>query len=118
MTERWRIADLVKHDKLINEGKTLAELILEIEDEVLANAGVDVFEEVFKLIYTKLYDESESGKDKTRVLEFRNYGDSDDGLKETIQDLFNEAKDEWSGIFEKDSKIKLTPSHLERVGKL
>ncbi|MBR1730676.1 MAG: N-6 DNA methylase [Selenomonadaceae bacterium] len=112
LTERWTIADLVKHDKLINEGKTLAELILEMEDEVLANAGVDVFEEVFKLIYTKLYDESESGKDKTRVLEFRNYGDSDDGLKETIQDLFNEAKDEWSGIFEKDSKIKLTPSHL------
>ena len=28
-----------------------------MEDEVLANAGVDVFEEVFKLIFTKLYDE-------------------------------------------------------------
>ena len=28
-----------------------------MEDEVLANAGVDVFEEVFKLVFTKLYDE-------------------------------------------------------------
>ena len=28
-----------------------------MENEVLANAGVDVFEEVFKLIFTKLYDE-------------------------------------------------------------
>gem|GEM_PF-3283418 len=35
-----------------------------MEDEVLANAGVDVFEEVFKLIFTKLYDEHQSKTDK------------------------------------------------------
>jgi len=28
-----------------------------MEDEVLANAGVDVFEECFKLIFIKLFDE-------------------------------------------------------------
>ena len=38
-----------------------------MEDEVLANAGVDVFEEVFKLIFTKLYDELQSKKDKMRI---------------------------------------------------
>ena len=36
-----------------------------MEDEVLANAGVDVFEEVFKLIFAKLYDEYQSKDDKT-----------------------------------------------------
>ena len=60
LTERWTIDDLVKKDKLVNERKSLKGLIEEMEDEVLANAGVDVFEEVFKLIYTKLYDEMES----------------------------------------------------------
>jgi len=35
-----------------------------LEDDVLANAGVDVFEEVFKLIFTKLYDEHQSKTDK------------------------------------------------------
>ncbi len=35
-----------------------------MEDEVLANAGVDVFEEVFKLIFTKLYDEHKSQEDR------------------------------------------------------
>ena len=35
-----------------------------MEDEVLANAGVDVFEEVFKRIFTKLYDEYLSRGDK------------------------------------------------------
>ena len=33
----------------------------------LISAGVDVFEEVFKLIFTKLYDELQSKKDKMRL---------------------------------------------------
>ena len=70
-----------------------------MEDEVLANAGVDVFEEVFKLIFTKLYDEMESGRKKDRHLEFRNYGDTETELKEKLQNLFNEAKAKWSGVF-------------------
>jgi type I restriction enzyme M protein len=37
--------------------RSLRELIEDLEDEVLANACVDVFEELFKLIFTKLYDE-------------------------------------------------------------
>ena len=43
LSERWTIDDLVKKDKLANEKKSLKDLILEMEDEVLANAGVDVF---------------------------------------------------------------------------
>ena len=41
-----------------------------MEDEVLANAGVDVFEEVFKLVFTKLYDEMKSQKDKIVINHF------------------------------------------------
>jgi len=61
LSERWTIDDLIKKDKLVNEKKSLKDLILEMEDEVLANAGVDVFEELFKLIFSKLFDEMESG---------------------------------------------------------
>lgn len=112
LTERWTIADLVSKDKLISEKKSLKGLIEEMEDEVLANAGVDVFEEVFKLIFTKLYDELSSTRDKTRKLEFRNYGDTDDDLKVNIQELFDEAKKMWPGVFSDDEKITLTASHL------
>ncbi|MGJ0847762.1 N-6 DNA methylase [Tissierella praeacuta] len=112
LTERWTIADLVAKDKLLTEKKSLKDLILEMEDEVLANAGVDVFEEVFKLIFTKLYDEMESGRDKTRTLIFRNYGDTESELKMKIQGLFDEAKHKWEGVFSDDSKINLTASHL------
>ncbi|MHB1334800.1 MAG: N-6 DNA methylase [Candidatus Humimicrobiaceae bacterium] len=67
LKERFTLKDLIIKDKIPNEGKSLKAIIQEMEDEVLANAGVDVFEEVFKLIFTKLYDERQSKKDKMRV---------------------------------------------------
>ena len=112
LSERWKIDDLIKKDKLVNERKSLKDLILEMEDEVLANAGVDVFEELFKLIFTKLYDEMESGRNHQRNLEFRNYGDTETELKDKIQNLFDNAKTKWDGVFNDDAKILLTPSHL------
>ncbi len=112
LSERWTIENLIEKDKLRTERKSLKDLVLEMEDEVLANAGVDVFEELFKLIFTKLYDEMEAGRNKTRHLEFRNYGDTESELKEKIQKLFNQAKIKWEGVFSEDSRIELTASHL------
>lgn len=112
LSERWTIDDLISKDKLITEKKSLKDLILEMEDEVLANAGVDVFEEVFKLIFTKLYDEMESGRNETRHLEFRNYGDTETELKDKIQKLFDKAKNKWDGVFSEEAKILLSSSHL------
>ncbi len=53
ISERFTIDDLIANDKLTTEKKSLKDIVLEMEDEVLANAGVDVFEEVFKLIFHK-----------------------------------------------------------------
>lgn len=143
--QRFTLKDLFIKDKIPNEGKSLKQIILELENDVLANAGVDVFEEVFKLIFTKLYDEIKSKNDKIiikyhleqnlsneekgdfekvkyvlndlndsnfRIMEFRNTGQSDSELKRKIQNLFNEAKDKWHGVFPTDSKIDLSASHL------
>ena len=91
---------------------SLRQLIEGMEDEVLANAGVDVFEEVFKLIFTKLYDELSCHRGKSKYLRFRNIN-SPAQLKQQIQVLFDEAKQQWEGVFSTDEKIKLTPDHLE-----
>ncbi|WP_245537329.1 type I restriction enzyme HsdR N-terminal domain-containing protein [Thiocystis violascens] len=112
LSERWTIDDLIKLDKLVNERKSLKDLILEMEDEVLANAGVDVFEELFKLIFTKLYDEWEGGRDRKRHLVFKNYGDTETELKAKIQDLFDKARTKWEGVFSEGARLDLTPSHL------
>ena len=43
LNEKLTLEDLIKKDKLVNERKSLKTLIFEMEHEVLANAGVDVF---------------------------------------------------------------------------
>lgn len=65
LKERFTWRDLIVEDALLNKKMTLKAKIEDMENEVLANAGVDVFEEVFKLIFTKLYDEMKSSKDKS-----------------------------------------------------
>ena len=115
LNECVTLEDLIARDKLVQERKSLKTLIEEMEDEVLANAGVDVFEELFKLIFTKLYDEWYSGQGKrrfNRCLEFRNTGQTEAELKTKIQDLFDKAKQKWEGVFGEGAKISLTPSHL------
>lgn len=108
----FTMGDLIKCDKLTQTGKSLKDLITEMEDEVLANAGVDVFEEVFKLIFAKLFDEQIGATDPNHNLEFRNSGQSDIQLKEKIEKLFKKACEKWEGVFPADAKINLTPPHL------
>ena len=155
LNERFTLKNLILKDKLAAERKSLKDIILELEDEVLANAGVDVFEEVFKLIFTKLYDEFKSQDDKMfihrllqqrintaiqetdrayevenpdyeilkksveaipnddfRPMEFRNTGQTDTELKTKIQRLFDDAKDQWKGVFSEYSTFELSESHL------
>jgi len=112
LNEPFTFEDLIKTDILILQKRSLKEIVKEMEDEVLANAGVDVFEEVFKLVFIKLYDELEGARDRARNLEFKNYGESDSELKAKIEKLFDKAKGKWEGVFNEDEKIKLSPSHL------
>jgi type I restriction enzyme M protein len=112
----WTIQTLIdKEDEREREGskaRSLRELIVDMENEVLANAGVDVFEEVFKLIFTKLYDEMATHRRKHPYLRFRNTNTASQ-LKRSIQELFDEAKREWPGVFLDDERIRLSPDHLQ-----
>lgn len=112
LSARWTIQDLRENDRLKKERISLKEVILGLEDEVLANAGVDVFEECFKLIFAKLYDEFLSGQTPDRYLEFTSAGRTDFKLKEKIQELFDKANQKWKGVFDENTKILLSPSHL------
>jgi type I restriction enzyme M protein len=111
----WTIQTLIDlEDERVKEGKfarSLRDLIEDMEDEVLANAGVDVFEEVFKLIFTKLYDEMTSHR-LGNALRFRNQNTAAQ-LKTAIQNLFDDAKLKWPGVFLSDERIRLSPDHLQ-----
>ena len=87
LSERYTYDDLRTRDKISKEKRSLRNLIKEMEDEVLASAGVDSFEEIFKLIFAKLYDELICANDKTAFLQFRNSGDTDFELKENSKSI-------------------------------
>jgi len=104
--------DLKINDKIAREKKSLRSLIEEMEDDVLANSGVDDFEEIFKLLFCKLYDEMEGSQDSTYYLKFYHSGESDTVLKDKMIGLFAEAKKTWKGIFEDSNEIELPETPL------
>src|SRR5207253_1801800 len=112
LDEQVTIDELAARNKLVTERWTLKKIILDLENLVLANAGVDAFEEVFKLIYAKLYDEQQAKKRKGRYVEFRASGETHSELYEKISNLFEEAKNRWSGVFLEGEKIELSPDAL------
>lgn len=112
INEKFTYENLKKIDRISQQKRSLRSLIQEMEDEVLASAGVDSFEEIFKLIFAKLYDELICERDSSAYLKFRNSGETDFELKEKIQRLFDDAKKKWEGVFTDESKILLSPSHL------
>lgn len=112
----WDISTLLKLEKERESkgirARSLKYIITDMEDEVLANAGVDVFEEVFKLIFTKLYDELSVYSGRYKHLRFRNTNTAAE-LRDRIQSLFEEASQKWEGVFPVGDRIKLTPDHLQ-----
>ena len=111
VAQPWTLQTLIEKEKEGERRRSLRQIIEDMEDEVLANAGVDVFEEVFKLIFTKLYDELSVFRGKYKYLRFRNTNTETD-VRNRIEDLFREARAEWEGVFPLDDRIKLTGSHL------
>jgi type I restriction enzyme M protein len=112
INERVTIEELSARNKLVTEKWTLKKIILDLENLVLANAGVDAFEEVFKLIYAKLYDEAQAKRRKGRYVEFRASGETHSELYDKINNLFEEAKRRWQGVFLEGEKIDLSPDAL------
>jgi len=92
----------------------LTERIKILEELVLANAGVDVFQEVFKLIYAKLYDEKEAKSRPDHEVYFRKSKDPRFTF-DVINRLFKNAVEEWPGIFMRQDEIQLSPEHLSIV---
>lgn len=125
---RFTIKQLMQSDRLQTE--TLKDIILAVEQRFGANDSSDkAFEEIFKLIFTKLYDEKLSSDDADaitsqmkygskklvevddsafRVLEFRaKDSESPDDIYIKISKLFEDAKKKWPGVFPADSLLNM-----------
>ena len=115
-------------DRLQTE--TLKDIILDVEQRFGANDSSDkAFEEIFKLIFIKLYDEVLSSQDADiiandmnrhnialkdiddsmfRVMKFRARDtDSLADIYNNLSDLFEQAKNKWPGVFATDAILDM-----------
>jgi len=113
LTERWTLQWLEEYDELKQGKTTLKKILLDLEELVLGNAGVDPFEEIFKLIYAKLYDEWKGINNSTYQLEFFVGDRSPQEVKTAISNLLEGAKRTWPGVFEPTDRIELREDHLK-----
>lgn len=113
LTERWTLQWLEEHDELKKGKTTLKKIILDLQELVLGNAGVKAFDEIFKLIYAKLYDEWKGINDSNYQLEFFVGDRSPEQVKTAITHLLDGARRTWSGVFEPTEKIELMDTHLK-----
>lgn len=88
-------------------------IIQDLEELVLADSGIDEFNEIFKLIYAKIYDEKIAAEDSRRhqEVEFKKFVDPQ-LTYETINGLYHKACEKWPGVFE-EPDIKLRKDHLQ-----
>lgn len=88
-------------------------IVQDLEELVLADSGVDEFNEIFKLIYAKIYDEKIAAEDRRRrqEVEFKKYSDPE-LTYEAINNLYHKACEKWPGVFE-EPNIKLRKDHLQ-----
>ena len=89
-----------------NREGDLESVFLHLEELVLANSGEDEFEEVFKLVVAKLWDER-CGKEPR----FYSQGTETDTF-EVICKLLRETENAWPGILGMETRPRLRPGHL------
>ena len=94
-------------------GKNGQSRVHDLEELVLADSGKDEFNEIFKLIFAKIWDEKEAlERRKDKVVEFRKALDPEITY-DRINSLFHKACDEWPGIFKPGEDIDLAKRHLQ-----
>lgn len=103
------IEDIRKKKIVFNdliEPTNFKKLIQDLENAVLARAGVNAFDEIFKLIYAKLFDEINTPRTENRRFRVIAGATNQQNLDQIIR-LFNEAKTEWADIFKHNDGIEI-----------
>lgn len=90
-----------------NRAGDLESMFLRLEELVLANSGEDEFEEVFKLVIAKLWDEQAHNGERFRIHA------SEQDTYNAVAALLREAEKAWPGIVEPFTTPALTPPHLQ-----
>jgi len=100
--------------KTLDKNFDLSFIIERLEEMVLAQSGASVFDEVFKLLYAKLYDEDQAKNYRSdgEVL-LKQYKDPKKTYQVINDNLFKSSIAKWPNIFNPSDKIELSPDQLQ-----
>ncbi len=88
-------------------------IVRDCEDHIKAHEGSNAFDEIFKLIITKLYDEKANLKNDDSAAKFRvGVFESPEEARSRIDELFRQATVRWKGVFQLGETIQLTDESL------
>ena len=88
-------------------------IMRECENFIKAHEGPNPFDEIFKLIFCKLYDEKSNLKNDSSSAQFRvGVLESPEEAAKRIKELFKRAKSRWEGVFSSGEDILLTDETL------
>ncbi|HAT2066833.1 TPA: N-6 DNA methylase [Legionella pneumophila] len=88
-------------------------IIQDLEELVLADSGKDEFNEIFKIIFAKIWDEKEALESRKNQEVYFGKALDPEVTYERINSLFKKACEEWPGIFKEGEDIELTKKHLQ-----
>jgi hypothetical protein len=113
---------LATHKTLLQLKKefNFKEIIQGLEELVLADSGKDEFNDIFKLIFAKIWDEKQAQevrKDKTvefgQVVNPKTSVPDPELTYDRVNSLFKKACEGWPGILKADDDIELIKRHLQ-----
>lgn len=88
-------------------------IVRECEDYIKAHEGSNPFDEIFKLIIAKLYDEKANLKNDDSPARFRvGVFEPPEEARIRIEELFSQATIRWKGVFQDNESILLTDDSL------
>ena len=88
-------------------------VIRECEDYIKAHEGTNPFDEIFKLIIAKLYDEKANLKNDDSPAKFRvGVLEAPEEARLRVDKLFQQATTRWKGVFQDNEAILLTDGSL------
>ena len=88
-------------------------ILRECEDYIKAHEGTSPFDEIFKLVFTKLYDERANLKNDDSPATFRvGVFQAPEEVRDKIGQLFAKAKERWNGVFKPGEDIGLSDESL------
>ena len=106
------IDEPLTRDKLV-PAKDLYGVFKDIEQEILAHQSLDTFNEIFKIVFAKLFDERVNLHNATAPAKFKmGLTEGAASVAKATHDLFEKAKNKWKDVYRPGDKIELNDVNI------